>query len=148
MRTRRKGGLQRQLRESGQPLETDLALADSEHLSPTDGAHSLGRRPAVFHCNGLAILHFFLGLTFHAVCLHQFHLLLVTNDRPFALPCQWLRTTHTRLRYIDMTAILTLTCPPITEPALVLDWRIRKRGQSNGEEGIQTRGDHQQAARG
>ncbi len=39
-----------------------------------------------------------------------------------------------------------LTCPPKAEPVLVLDWRLKKKGAVNGQEGIQTGADHQQAA--
>ena len=49
----------------------------------------------------------------------------------------------------EMTAIvktIVLTCPPKTEPVLVLDWRLKKKGVVNGQEGVQTRADHQQAA--
>ena len=31
-----------------------------------------------------------------------------------------------------------LTCPPKTEPGLVLDWRLKKEGEANSQEGIQT----------
>jgi hypothetical protein len=35
-----------------------------------------------------------------------------------------------------------MTCPTKTEPVLVLDWRLKKKGEANGQEGIQTRAKH------
>jgi hypothetical protein len=39
-----------------------------------------------------------------------------------------------------------LTCPPKAEPLVVLEWRNRRRGETNGQEGIQTRTNHRQTA--
>ncbi len=39
-----------------------------------------------------------------------------------------------------------VTCPLKTEPVLMLDWRLEKKGAVNGQERVQTRVDHQQAA--
>jgi hypothetical protein len=47
-----------------------LALPDFEHLGATNRAHTLGRRLAILHGNGLGILHFFLGAALHTVSLH------------------------------------------------------------------------------
>jgi len=41
---------------------------------------------------------------------------------------------------------VTLTCPQKTEPVRVLDWRLSKRGLVNGQERVQTRTDHWEAA--
>ena len=54
----------------------DLALADSEHLSPTYRAYALGCRLPILHGYCPRILHFPLGPAFHAVCLHLFSSLL------------------------------------------------------------------------
>jgi hypothetical protein len=47
-----------------------LALAYSEHLSPTHGARTLGSRFAILHLYVFGILHFPLGAALHAVRLH------------------------------------------------------------------------------
>ena len=47
-----------------------LALAYPEHLSPTCGAHTLGRRLAILHGYCLGILHFLFGTAFNTVSLH------------------------------------------------------------------------------
>jgi hypothetical protein len=39
-----------------------------------------------------------------------------------------------------------VTCPPKTEPVLMLDWQNKKGGQTNGQEGVQTRANHWQTA--
>ena len=38
---------------------------------------------------------------------------------------------------------VTLTGPPITEPASMFDWEPNKKRAANGQKGVQTRADHQ-----
>jgi len=54
------------------PAISALTFADSEHLSPTRGAHTLCGWPTILHGYALGILHFLFGAAFHTVRLHLF----------------------------------------------------------------------------
>jgi len=47
-----------------------LALADTEHLSPTHRANTLRGWLTILHDNALGVLHFPFGAAFHTVRLH------------------------------------------------------------------------------
>jgi hypothetical protein len=51
-------------------MVASLTLPYFEHLGAAGRAHTLGRRLAILHGNGLGILHFFLGAALHTVSLH------------------------------------------------------------------------------
>jgi len=53
------------------PVISAVTLSNSKHLSPTYGAHTLSRWPAVLQSYGLGILHFPFGSALETVCLHQ-----------------------------------------------------------------------------
>ena len=68
-----------------------LALPYFEHLGTASRAHSLSRRLAVLHSNGLGILHFFLGAAFHTIRLHPvspFLFVLAKQASTKSLSCQ------------------------------------------------------------
>ena len=56
--------------------------------------------------------------------------------------------THTEEFYevTDTDFDIQMTCPPKTDPVLMLDWQNRKGGQSNGQERVQTGANHRQTA--
>ena len=58
-------------------VNVGLTFTDPEHLGSACWTHTLCCRPFVLHGYGLGILHFFLGSTFHTVCLHSNNLLLL-----------------------------------------------------------------------
>jgi hypothetical protein len=75
---------------------TALALADFEHLGATNRAHTLGRRLAILHGNGLGILHFSLGTALHTIRLHPvspFLFVLAKQASTKSLSCQDGRST-------------------------------------------------------
>jgi hypothetical protein len=53
-----------------------------------------------------------------------------------------LRKQQSSKRHLRDFLAEVVTCPPKTEPVLVLDWQLKKKGVVNGQEGIQTRADH------
>jgi hypothetical protein len=63
------------------PAVLALTLSYSEHLGPAYGTHALSGRPAVLHDDASGILHFSLGTTLHAVCLHLFTSLFILYTR-------------------------------------------------------------------
>ena len=70
---------------------TALALPYFEHLGAANRAHSLGRRLAVLHGDGLGALHFFLGAAFHTIRLHPvspFLFVLAKQASTKSLSCQ------------------------------------------------------------
>ncbi len=52
-----------------------LGLADFEHLGAAGRAGTLGRRPLVFHGDGLGVLHFLLSAAFYTITLNHRRLL-------------------------------------------------------------------------
>ena len=49
----------------------DLRFADTEHLSSTYGADSLGSGPTVFQCNWLGVLDFLFTAALETIGLHD-----------------------------------------------------------------------------
>ena len=75
---------------------TALAFAYFEHLGAASRAHSLGRRLAILHGNGLGIFHFLLGAAFHTIRLHPvspFLFVLAKQASTKSLSCQDGRST-------------------------------------------------------